>query len=434
MNKKKKIIIVDDDESTCLILEEIFKEQYDVAILNNGNDAIEAIKKHPIYDLIIIDLLMPSINGFEVLEKLNENPKCSEMIRVIISGLSDIASRVKAYALGAADFFVKPFYASDVLQRVNRLFKYKDEIDVHKLQNEKFKRLAFYDELTNILNRTGGQAFIEARIAKYKDAFTSLFLFDIDNFKKVNDIYGHATGDYLLSVFGNRLKAFLKEDDCAIRLGGDEFAIFFFSLKNEKEVEEKAKQILEEFNNNYLLNTDNTITISYGIAYSNIVKDFKHLYLRADRSLCHAKNLGKNCFEIYSHNITTCGSKVTKLIVCSESFNNSNWIEQTLNANCFKVNLMHKLDDLKKINIKKFQDSSILILDINSATNIVTLKKYIKEFDLTNKYKVVCLLEEGDMDSLKESVYINPFDIIFFPISQDYFIQRINHIQEKKRI
>ncbi|GHV43101.1 hypothetical protein FACS189490_13070 [Clostridia bacterium] len=214
------VLIVEDEKMNIIALNKILSPEYSVLIAKNGEEALSrAFSEHP--DLILLDILMPGISGYEVLERLKESDTARKIPVIIISGLNDAEDEMKAFGLGIADYITKPFRTEIVKIRVRNQMRLVEQMRV-------IERLGHIDPLTNIANR---RRFDEHSAAEWKRAIReqtpiSLITMDVDDFKKYNDAYGHAQGDILLKniakIFASEAK---RPTDLAARLGGEEFAI-----------------------------------------------------------------------------------------------------------------------------------------------------------------------------------------------------------------
>jgi two-component system, cell cycle response regulator len=171
-------------------------------------------------DLILLDLEMPGIGGFELCQRLKCDPSTALVPVVFLTGTSDVATKVRGFDLGAVDYITKPFDTAELRARVRAALRTKRYLDLLSVR-------AQIDGLTGLYNR----AYFDQRLAEEVSAASrygrrvSLLLVDLDHFKRVNDTFGHPFGDLVLQRTGETLQASLRTTDAACRYGGEEFAI-----------------------------------------------------------------------------------------------------------------------------------------------------------------------------------------------------------------
>ncbi len=288
---KPTILAVDDTIENLDVLETLL-EEYRFLDATNGPDAIELAKTQPI-DLILLDIMMPKMNGFEVAKILKSDEKTQEIPIIFLTARNDEKAIEKAYTLGAADYISKPFLPKELLARV------KKELRIHALI-QKLENLASRDELTQLYNR---RFFYESankmiEYAKRHNHPLSIIMLDIDHFKLVNDTFGHANGDLVLKSLSQTMEATQRKSDTIVRLGGEEFAILLPDTNEEQAIQiaEKLRHKIEQTPVN--LTTDNEInyTISLGVSQINTLtdKNIDDSLQRADEALYRAKEKGRN--------------------------------------------------------------------------------------------------------------------------------------------
>ncbi len=348
---KKSILIVDNNPDNIRFLSQILMSWgYQVRKALNGKTAIKSCKK-TLPDLILLDIMMPDIDGYEVCQHLKSHEKTSSIPIIFLSALNDAFDKIKAFNVGGSDYITKPFQLEEVVIRVqNQLIAREAEIKIIQLNtqlelkvmerttqlkkaNQELKReilerqhlqnqllhLALHDSLTNLPNRALFMERLEAALQKAKSdtsyQFAVLFL-DCDRFKVINDSLGHLVGDELLIAIANRLKNCINESDILARLGGDEFAIILENIVNiSSATQQVAERILEQFSTAFKLSRHEVfIKASIGIAFSNIEYEKPEYLLRdADLAMYHAKALGKNRYYIFDPNLHQKAFKLLQL-------------------------------------------------------------------------------------------------------------------------
>lgn len=287
-NLKKTILIVDDTETNIDILLELLGEKYDVIVALDGVSALEIVDENQV-DLILLDIMMPQIDGYEVCKRLKSKESSSNIPIIFITARDDENSIEKAYEAGALDYITKPFKAIELLARVNVQLKVKELIN-------HLDFISSYDEMTGIYNR---RKFFELSEKKFVQNKSDLYavMIDIDKFKNINDNYGHPMGDNVIKLVAKTISKQLSDDAIFGRLGGEEFAIVC-NYSSSSGVVENIEKIREAIENLEIISDNGDsikFTISEGVAKaSQETKNLDELLKYADMSLYEAKGLGRN--------------------------------------------------------------------------------------------------------------------------------------------
>ncbi len=285
---KSKILIVDDNPANIDILLELLGT-FDVRAALDGMSALEAVQEE-LPDLVLLDITMPGMDGFEVCRRLKEDQKTKDIPVIFLSASSDSDSIIKGFDLGGVDYITKPYLAKEIVARVQTHLKLRMTMRV-------LDRLANVDELSGIANRR--QFFTNASklFEQAKSSNTPLFLLiiDIDHFKTINDTYGHSIGDSVIKEFVNHVKKSLTAYSCFARFGGDEFVLIMTSINQDyaRNQIEKLRSDIEQIR--MIKNQNIRFTISIGMSRLQPAdRDIDELLARADINLYEAKKM-RNC-------------------------------------------------------------------------------------------------------------------------------------------
>jgi len=307
-----KILIVDDNPENLTSLIMLFKKiDVNVIAVEDGNKALaEALNQD--FALIILDVQMPNMDGYEVAKLLHGDIKTKDIPVVFITAAySDEEHLLEGYKNGAVDYIEKPIHDTVLLSKVAifiRLWKQQRALEREVLlraqANKEIKHLATHDHLTGIANRVLltdliGKAF--ARAKRYELKLAILFL-DLDGFKSINDAYGHDAGDYLLKVYSQRLTSSVRAIDSVIRFGGDEFIILLTDLQDRGEALTSANRISDALAKPLNWKGHNLlITASIGIAcYPENGTTEAQLIQKADNAMYQVKSKNKNNIAFYN--------------------------------------------------------------------------------------------------------------------------------------
>lgn len=217
----QRILIVDDMPANIAILGEAFSKEYEVLVATSGERALKLALQFPPPDLILMDIIMPGMDGFEICRRLKENQSTKNIPLIFITSKSEAVDEERGLSLGAADYVTKPFHLPIVKSRV------KTHLDL-KRKADMLEELASRDGLTGLPNRRSfDERFdIEWRRAIRESGVLGLIMMDIDHFKKFNDNYGHSAGDDCLRTISQCIAGALKRaGDFAARYGGEEFVV-----------------------------------------------------------------------------------------------------------------------------------------------------------------------------------------------------------------
>jgi diguanylate cyclase (GGDEF)-like protein len=311
------ILLVEDDKTTRLVMRAHIENQgYLVLESSDGEECLQTCRQFK-PDMILLDGIMPKLDGFSCCEQLHEilEDDCPPI--VMITCLNDEQSVEKAFAVGATDYVTKPIHWPVLLQRVKRVLQtrwvmseLKKQIEREKLLkqelevvNLKLRKLALIDELTQIANRRSFDRYLQRewnRMAREKTPL-SLLLCDVDYFKSYNDIYGHPAGDRCLQQIASILKHSAKRPaDFVARYGGEEFAAILPRTIPQGAVK-IAEQIRQQVKHMHLLHAgsfvSNVVTLSIGVASVIPVAGTLSLQIlidEADKALYEAKSQGRD--------------------------------------------------------------------------------------------------------------------------------------------
>ena len=297
--KKPTILVVDDMTTTLLLLHDLLKDTYEVKIAKSGTKALEILESPNDIDLILLDIEMPDINGYDVCKRIKNNETIKNIPIIFITGRTSQEDEEYGLNLGAIDYITKPFNKAIVKLRI------KNYLDL-KIKNDMLEKLSMYDGLTNIKNRRFFDETFEKTFSEIKRDKKSLavLMIDIDFFKLYNDNYGHGQGDETLRKVAKALEKTIKRaSDFVARYGGEEFVILLKDI-NKDGVEAVANNLLNAIRELKITHEfskiENYVTVSIGVSYYNSSSDITklELLLKADETLYNVKNSGRNNFAI----------------------------------------------------------------------------------------------------------------------------------------
>jgi diguanylate cyclase (GGDEF)-like protein len=293
--KSQTILIVDDAVTNINILAELLKPQYKIRVAIRGEKALEIAFSDDPPDLILLDVLMPGMDGYEVCAKLKAFPQTKGIPVIFITGKNSEEDEIKGFNIGAVEFITKPFSSVVVKARVNthaELKRYRDYLE----------RISFLDGLTGIPNRRKFDEYLDYAYGfAIRESFpVSMVMMDVDHFKLYNDHYGHQEGDACLIKVARAFSgAFARKTDFVARYGGEEFACILpntpleatLALAEKLRIQVASLQIPHSASP-----TEPFVTISLGVAsiLPSAASSCKDLISAADEALYLSKKSGRN--------------------------------------------------------------------------------------------------------------------------------------------
>ncbi|ATW26883.1 diguanylate cyclase [Candidatus Formimonas warabiya] len=309
---KRKVMIVDDSKFNLYLLKDMMeKAGYEVRTFTSGSQAITSAEKDP-PDVILMDIIMPEIDGYEVCRRLKANDLLKDIPVIFLSANTDPFNRVKAFEVGGADYVPKPYNFEELEARVGlqlKLRQYQIELEekneelrqtLEQLEHavQRLREMSVTDHLTQLANRRGIIEKIQNEIARYhrsKHKF-SLIMCDIDHFKRINDTYGHECGDYILERIAALLKSSVRAVDSPARWGGEEFLLLLVetNYRGARVLAEKIRTKIAsaqfDFKGNLL-----SVTMTFGVTEFDDHIGIDGNVANADQALYKGKERGRNC-------------------------------------------------------------------------------------------------------------------------------------------
>jgi diguanylate cyclase (GGDEF)-like protein len=223
------ILMVDDHPQNLQVLGITLKEKgYKLAAARSGAQALEFIeKKKP--DLILLDIMMSDMNGYEVCKILKANPSTEKIPVIFLTAKTEVESVIKGFEVGGVDYITKPFVKEIIFARINVHLNLKKAL-------ERLEKMSGTDEMTGVFNRRYAYEVLsrEIALARRENTNFSICYIDIDNLKIINDKYGHLEGDKLIKTISQSLGKVIRTTDYIFRMGGDEFMLLFPNAKLEE--------------------------------------------------------------------------------------------------------------------------------------------------------------------------------------------------------
>lgn len=309
MGETSKILVVDDSRTQLEWLVQVLrKEGYTVATAQDGKEAIRKVRTEP-PDLVLLDMILPDMDGLEVLRIVKALPEEQFVPVIILSVKSDLESKVAGLRIGADDFLAKPFAEAEILARCAAMLRIKHLQEKLRDAQRKLEEQSITDALTGLKNRRffDERLHEEFRRAQRYGDYLALIMIDLDHFKEVNDRHGHPAGDTVLREAAALVRASIRDPDICARYGGEEFAVILPKTHMSGALAVAERVWRELGNKEYAVQpssggaTKVRVTASLGIAFypSKDISSGELLLRFADQALYQAKRAGRNTICLY---------------------------------------------------------------------------------------------------------------------------------------
>ena len=300
------ILIVDDNKMNLATARTVLSNEYKVIPVMKGQQALTYLENNDC-DIVLLDIKMPEMDGFEVLEKIRGIERCRNIPVIFLTADNDAETETRCFKAGAVDFIAKPFVPEVMLSRIGRILELEelrrslaDRLEQKTREVSAIKSRYQQDALTGLWDRIYTEETVN-ELLEHRSHGALLYI-DIDNFKSINDNYGHAKGDELLKTLADALRDVSREGDVLCRIGGDEFMVYVKDASSKTEIRTQANAIISEFDKRaeeygFEVNT----SLSVGIAQApEDGTEFTKLYNCADKALYYVKRNGKNSSHFFS--------------------------------------------------------------------------------------------------------------------------------------
>lgn len=309
------LLVVDDVPENIHELLEALKGEYRIMVASTGAKALEILQGAILPDLVLLDIMMPEMDGYEICRRIKVLPQGNRIPVIFVTVVDAIEEKVRGFELGAADYITKPFDIDEVRARIRthlelaRLRLFLEDLVAQRtallqVSEEKYRTLAHRDPLTGLPNRVLFAELLEHAIlhAEHNQSQFALLNIDLDNFATINESLGHSLGDQLLVEVGRRLQNLLPESDAIARIAGDEFNIILDHGEGMPWIDLLAQRMIDVLAVPFSLNSHSVyVGASIGIAlYPTDGANAEALQSNADTALHQAKVQGRGTLRFFS--------------------------------------------------------------------------------------------------------------------------------------
>lgn len=436
LQKKEKLLIVDDSRFQRVVFREMLAEKFEILEAVDGKECLEIIKKNGNnIDIVLLDLVMPNMDGFEVLRKRQTIKEFESIPVIALTTSNEISFQTEAFELGANDFIMKPVDARIAISRINNTLESVRHLKEVLEEQNSWKLKSQIDEMTHLFNKITTEKMVTSVLSEFSQKKQALIVVDIDNFKSVNDILGHKVGDHIICVVAGVLSSLFRNIDIIGRIGGDEFVVLMRNVPDYNVVTKKAAQLIDLFENKEGLSIPENISVSVGIAFSDDNdRTFSDLFSKSDQALYMSKKCGKACFSIYGMEYDN-QNQIKEIILLSDSRNIASTLEYAL-PNFVKIKNVKNLVQIDELfNTEKnviagiyIDTSELYENELEQFWNDIKKKKWI------GKYPITAICKEGEIKQMRYAVTTDGiYDMVLSPIDAGMIKRRVRKYMDEEK-
>ena len=425
LQKKETLLIVDDSKFQRAIIKEMLGEHFRLEEATSGEECLMILEKSShLIDLVLLDLVMPGIDGFEVLRRRQTMDAFKDIPVIVLTSSNSIEFQTEAFELGADEFIIKPVDARIALSRVNNTLGVKRRFQSSLDEQNVWKVKSQIDEMTSLFNKMTIANLVSETLTNAPSALHALMVIDIDNFKSANDIYGHTVGDHIICVIAGVISSQFRNTDFVGRIGGDEFVVLMPDIPAKEVAFEKAESLIQIILKKEGLSIPDNISISIGLAFSD--SEDKTYASFFGKALYVSKKSGKGRYSLYGSDVEeTAGTN--EILVWSGSRNVLSMLEYALNYSAAIVSVT----SLEEIRSHLADDSHSVLAIFADVSDTTDSGKFIwdtvKDANPNHVCPVIAICREGSLDQIQTAVSSEIIDdLLFSPLEVSVLKRRIN--------
>ncbi len=431
------MLIVDDVEINREILKVLFDKKYDIMEAENGEEALMILNScQGSIDIVLLDLMMDGLTGFDVLEKRKEMDFFQKIPVVVITSSGQQEDQVKAFDMGANEFIVKPFIPEIVISRVNNVMASNRRMLAVEVEAQKLKIKSELDEMTGLFNKATTEYAMEKSLLESNGALDVMMIIDIDNFKSVNDLSGHQVGDHVIKIVANLISSLFRKTDIVGRIGGDEFCVMMVDVPDMDIARAKVDELVQIMRYKPNLTIPEYVTLSIGIADNGRRGiTYRELFKKADAALYDAKNAGKAQYREYGVEPVKLEEDERPVAVLLSNSRNVCSIVHALVPAYIKIVEVLNIDALNKISDKDRERTVLVYADVsNMEGSCESMWQELSQINWIDKESIFAICEEGNVAQYMCALQNGVIDMFTAPIDHDTFKRRTIKFLEKEGI
>ena len=403
LQKSETLLIVDDSKFQRVVIRQSLGEYFNFAEAVSGEECLQIMEKESdAIDLVLLDLVMPGIDGFEVLRRRQTMEGFKDTPVIVLTNTESVSSQSEAFALGADEFIIKPVDARIALSRINNTLGVKRRLQSSMDAQNAWKTKSQIDEMTSLFNKMTVEKLITKTLTEREDGLHAMMLIDIDNFKSVNDVYGHTMGDHVISVIAGVISSQFRSTDYVGRIGGDEFVVMMVDIPSREIALIKAENLVSLVKYKENLSIPDNISISVGVVFSEPEDHcYDDLAKKADQALYVSKKAGKGRYSVFGEENQSPDQKL-QAFVWSHSRNVTSMLEFAL-PDSVHLQKVSSVEELRQ-HLQQKEEKAILplLVDVSEETDdgqAVWLQ--LKELQKEHAIAMVAICKEGNLAQAK---------------------------------
>lgn len=428
LQKKETLLIVDDSKFQRVVIRQSLGEHFNFAEAVSGEECLKIMEKESdAIDLVLLDLVMPGIDGFEVLRRRQDMEGFKDTPVIVLTNTESVSSQSEAFALGADEFIIKPVDARVALSRINNTLGVKRRLQLSLDEQKAWKTKSQIDEMTSLFNKVTVENLITKTLTEHEDGLHAMMEIDIDNFKSVNDVYGHTMGDHVISVITGVISSQFRSTDYVGRTGGDEFVVLMSDIPSQEIALVKAENLVNLVKYKENLSIPENISISVGVAFSEPEDHcYDDLAAKADQALYVSKKSGKDRYSVFGEENQVPDQKL-QAIVWSGSRNVTSMLEFAL-ANSVQLNIASAMDEVSRYLQQEGREKPLpLFVDVSEeADHGKAIWEQLDGLAAQQDVTIIAICKEGDLEQIKCAVETDKIqDLLLAPLEANVLKRRV---------
>lgn len=421
------MLIVDDVEMNREILKVLFHADYEIMEAENGEEALEVLERcQGSIDIALLDLMMPGMNGFELLEKRKELEYFRNVPVVVITSSGQMEDQIRAFEMGANDYIAKPFIPEIVISRVNNVMASNRRMLSIELEAQKLKIKSELDEMTGLYNKTTTEIAMNETLKISDGKQDVLMVIDIDNFKTVNDTSGHQAGDHVIKIIADLISGLFRKSDIVGRVGGDEFCVLMVDVPEISIAHSKVNELIQIMRYKPNLTIPEYVTLSIGVSNNHKRNTtYAELFKEADEALYQAKEAGKAQFREYGVEAVNMEDDNRPAVLL---LGNNRSVCSVIHAMIpVQVRIIEALrfEDLEKLSEKDKKRIKLMYVDVSDWKEDTTgYWEQIKKLEWIETTNIFAICQEGNVSQYMEALKSGVADMFTTPIDDTAFKRR----------
>ncbi len=428
LQKKETLLIVDDSKFQRVVIRQSLGEHFNFAEAVSGEECLKIMEKESdAIDLVLLDLVMPGIDGFEVLRRRQDMEGFKDTPVIVLTNTESVSSQSEAFALGADEFIIKPVDARVALSRINNTLGVKRRLQLSLDEQKAWKTKSQIDEMTSLFNKVTVENLITKTLTEHEDGLHAMMEIDIDNFKSVNDVYGHTMGDHVISVIAGVISSQFRSTDYVGRTGGDEFVVLMSDIPSQEIALIKAENLVNIVKYKENLSIPENISISVGVVFSEPEDHcYDDLAAKADQALYVSKKSGKDRYSVFGEENHAPDQKL-QAVVWSGSRNVTSMLEFAL-PNSVQLNIASAMDEVSRYLQQEGGEKSLpLFVDVSEeADHGKAIWEQLDGLAAQQDVTIIAICKEGDVAQIKCAVETDKIkDLLLAPLEANVLKRRV---------